>query len=124
MTATLWPTLDEQFQALRDTLEEHVVAWDRFAGDRRVKPVHLKVYRWCRRFLVYDEPRKAPRDLVSHFTGIHRSHAGRALSALVAWGYLVEHHSEGAGPRRFTLRRREGANTAPLHQPSSTPDGR
>lgn len=125
MTATPRPTLDVQFQALKDAMDEHVVAWDRFAGDRRVKPVHLRVYRWCRRYLVDhdDEPRKAPRDVVSHFTGIHRSHVGRALSALVAWGYLKEHFSGEPGPRRFTLCHREGANAAPLHQPRHTLGG-
>jgi hypothetical protein len=90
-------------------------AWDAFDGDPRVKTRHVKVYRYCRATLDFREVRFAKRENVAEKTGIHQADVTRALTALVQWGYLIEHPRDTNGLRRFTLAwSRRGGDSPPL----------
>lgn len=88
-------------------------AWDAFDGDGRIRTRHVKVYRYCRQTLDFREIRMAKREQVSLKTGVHQSDVTRTLTALVQWGYLVEHERDEDGARRFTLAWSRGGGKTP-----------
>jgi len=88
-------------------------AWQRFDGDPRVTPRTLRVYRWCRDWLDFCEPREAKLVVVAHATGIHETKVSPSLAWLIRQGYVVEHTREGPrAPRRLTLAWSVGAAIA------------
>jgi hypothetical protein len=96
-------------------------AWDAFDGDLRVNPRHLRVYRWCRMNLDFQQVRYGKRDTIAMATHIKPPHIGAVLDDLVRWGFLDEHPKEPREPRRFTLLFSKGTESVPI---SSADEGR
>ncbi len=78
-------------------------AWDSFDADGRIKTRHTRVYRWCRLNLDFRQVRDTKLQTIADDTRVDLSNVSRALTALVDWGYLVEHVRGKYGERQFTL---------------------